>query len=60
LYISDLNYFISNQIDYFFAFDDYAISKNEKIYKLKKTYNIKDQNVKFKNVFCFGVSLKIL
>lgn len=60
LYISDLNYFISNQIDYFFAFDDYAISKNEKIYKLKKTYNIKDQNVKFKNVFCFGASLKIL
>ncbi|MBU0625991.1 hypothetical protein KKH82_00745 [Patescibacteria group bacterium] len=60
MYISHNEHFISQKIDYFFAFDDYAIKKNEKIYKLKKKYNVKNQKVKYKNVFCFGAALKIL
>jgi Pyruvate/2-oxoacid:ferredoxin oxidoreductase gamma subunit len=48
LYISDQKeeYFLDKTIDFFFAFDDYAISKNEKIYILKNTINVKDQACK--------------
>ncbi len=60
LYISDTEYFITQTIDYFFAFDEYAVSKNQKLYTLKQTYMVKDQDIKFKNVFCFGAALKIL
>jgi len=60
LYISDTDYFITQKIDHFFAFDDYSIAKNEKIYKLKKKYNVKNQKTKYKNVFCFGAALKLL
>lgn len=60
LYISDSDYFISQKIDHFFAFDDFSITKNEKIYKLRKKYNVSEQNTKYKNVFCFGASLKLL
>lgn len=61
LYISDsADYFITQKIDHFLAFDDYAITKNEKIYTLKKKYNVSKQNVKFKNIFCFGAALKLL
>ena len=62
LYVSDQKgeYFLDNIIDYFFAFDDYAVSKNQKVYTLKNVFNIKDQACKHKNVFCFGASLAIL
>ncbi|MFA7717434.1 MAG: hypothetical protein WC875_01860, partial [Candidatus Absconditabacterales bacterium] len=60
LYISDTDVFITQTIDYFFAFDDYAVTKNQKLYTLKQVYNIKDQNVTFKNTFCFGAALKLL
>lgn len=67
LYISDKDpakdgagYFITQKIDHFFAFDDYSITKNETIYKLKKKYNVSKQNTKYKNVFCFGAALKLL
>lgn len=60
LYISDKDYFITQKIDHFFAFDDYSITKNEKIYKLKKKYNVGKKDTKYKNVFCFGAALKLL
>jgi len=60
LYISDTDYFITQTIDYFFAFDDYAVTKNTNLYTLKQVENIKDQPTKFKNTFCFWAALKLL
>ncbi len=60
LYISDMDSFITHHIDHFFAFDDYAQTKNTKLYDLGQVYNIKDQTTKFKNTFCFGAALKLL
>ncbi|AHB41244.1 Pyruvate flavodoxin/ferredoxin oxidoreductase-like protein [candidate division SR1 bacterium RAAC1_SR1_1] len=62
LYISDQpgEYFLNKTIDFFFAFDDYAVSKNQKFYTLKNTINVKDQICKHKNVFCFGAALKAM
>ena len=60
LYISDTDSFITHHIDHFFAFDDYAQTKNAKLYDLGQVYNIKDQTTKFKNTFCFGAALKLL
>lgn len=60
LYISDQDeHRVSNQIDYFFAYDDLAISKNEKIYWLKNKFNIKTEQCKYKNTFAFWWALKI-
>ena len=60
LYISETDSFITHHIDHFFAFDDYAQTKNTKLYDLGQVYNIKDQITKFKNTFCFGAALKLL
>ena len=60
LYISDQNFFISNKLDYFFAQDDYSISKNEKIYELKNIHNFKSSDCKYKNTYSFWASLKVL
>ncbi|MEI6426596.1 MAG: hypothetical protein WCO66_04615 [Candidatus Absconditabacteria bacterium] len=62
LYISDKKeeIFITKGIDYFFAFDDYSVTKNQTIYDFKNIYNVKEQTSKRKNVFCFGASLKLL
>lgn len=62
LYISDQpgEYFLNKTIDFFFAFDDYAVSKNQKFYTLKNTINVKDQICKHKNVFCFWAALKAM
>jgi hypothetical protein len=60
LYISDADYFITKTIDYFFAFDDFAVTKNQSLFTLSNVYNIKDQPTKFKNTFCFGAALKLL
>ncbi len=60
LYISDEEQpFIRRQIDYFLAYDPYAVSKNESIYDLKKVFMIKDENCKYKNTFTLGAALKI-
>ncbi|HCB51772.1 TPA: hypothetical protein DEP21_04380, partial [Patescibacteria group bacterium] len=55
LYVSDQpnEHVITKTIDFFFAFDDYSITKNQKIYTLNQTFNVKDQICKHKNVFCF-------
>ncbi len=60
LYISDESSFISKRIDYFFAQDDFAITKNEKIYELKNIYNLKSCECKYKNTFSLWASLKVL
>ncbi len=60
LYISDKTPFITQRIDHFFPFDDYAITKNEKLYTLKKIHKIKKSDVKYKNVYLFGAALKLL
>ena len=60
LYISDEDQpFIRRQIDYFLAYDPYAVSKNESIYDLKKVFMIKDEKCKYKNTFTLGSALKI-
>ena len=60
LYISDEEQpFIRRQIDYFLAYDPYAVSKNESIYDLKKVFMIKDEKCKYKNTFTLGAALKI-
>ncbi len=61
LYVSDQEneYFLNKTIDYFFAFDDYAITKNQKFYSFKNAFNIKDTTAKHKNVFAFWWALKI-
>ena len=60
LYISDEEQpFIRRQIDYFLAYDPYAVSKNESIYDLKKVFMIKDEECKYKNTFTLGAALKI-
>ena len=60
LYISDDHPFITKKIDHFFPFDDYAITKNEKVYILKKIHKLKKTDIKYKNVYFFGASLKLL
>ncbi len=60
LYISDEKPFITKKIDHFFPFDDYSITKNEKIYDLKKIHKLKKTDVKYKNVYFFGAALKLL
>src|SRR5574344_542234 len=48
LYISDDHPFITKKIDHFFPFDDYAITKNEKVYILKKIHKLKKTDIKYK------------
>ncbi len=60
LYISDEEKpFITRQIDYFLAYDPYAVSKNESVYDLKNIFMIKDEKCKYKNTFTLGAALKI-
>ncbi len=60
LYISQDNPFITKKIDHFFPFDDYSITKNEKVYDLKKIHKLKKSDIKYKNVYFFGAALKLL
>ena len=60
VYISDDKPFITKKLDYFICFDDYSISKNEKVYDLWTIINLKDQNRKYKNIPAFWYALKLL
>ncbi|MCX6824254.1 MAG: hypothetical protein NT085_03945 [candidate division SR1 bacterium] len=60
LYISDEYPFITQTIDHFFPFDEYSVTKNSKLYNLKKIHALKDTTIKYKNVYFFGASLKLL
>ena len=60
LYISDQDeVFVRKHIDYFLAYDQYAVDKNEKIYDLEHVYMIKDEKCFHKNTFTFWMALKI-
>jgi len=60
LYISNENeIFISKEIDYFLAYDQYAIEKNEKIYNLKNTFMFKDEKCTYKNTFAFWAAIRV-
>ena len=60
LYISDTYPFITKKIDHFFPFDDYAITKNERLYTIKKIHKLKKSDVVYKNIYFFGAALKLL
>ena len=60
VYISEDKPFISKKLDYFICFDDYSVTKNEKIYDIQNTVNLKTYPGKYKNVPAFWVALKIL
>jgi len=60
VYISEDKPFISKKLDYFICFDDYSVTKNEKIYDLQNTVNLKTYPWKYKNVPAFWVALNIL
>lgn len=60
LYISDKDPFITKTINHFFPFDEYSITKNEKIYILKKIHKLKKSDIKYKNVYFFWAALKLL
>ena len=60
LYISDEHPSITQTIHHFFPFDEYSVSKNSKIYNLKKIHPLKDTTIKYKNVYFFWASLKLL
>jgi hypothetical protein len=54
LYISDEDeIFISKNINYFLAYDEYAIEKNKKIYEIKNTFMFKNEKCTYKNTFAF-------
>ena len=60
LYISDLVPFITQSIDHFFPFDEFSVTKNTPLYILKKIHPLKDATIKYKNVFFFWATLKLL
>lgn len=60
VYISDDKFFISKKLDYFICFDDYSISKNEKVYELWNIINLKDKPWKYKNIPAFWYAIKLL
>ena len=53
LYISDEKFFIAKTIDHFFPFDDFAVTKNEQLYTLKKVHKLKDTSIQYKNIYFF-------
>lgn len=61
LYISDEDeIFISKNIDYFLAYDEYAIEKNKKIYEIKNTFMFKNEKCTYKNTFAFWAAIRVL
>ena len=59
VYVSDDKFFISKKLNYFICFDDYSITKNEKVYDLWNIINLKAQPRKFKNIPAFWCALKL-
>lgn len=60
LYVADEHPFITQAIDHFFPFDEYSVTKNSKLYNLKKIHPLKDITIKYKNVYFFWAALKLL
>jgi Pyruvate/2-oxoacid:ferredoxin oxidoreductase gamma subunit len=51
---------LSKKIDLFFAFDDFAITKNQEIYQLEHLIECKGGAATHINMFAFGACLKII
>ena len=60
LYISDKDeIFISKKIDYFLAYDEYAIEKNQKIYDIENSFMFKNEKCTYKNTFAFWAAIRV-
>jgi 2-oxoglutarate ferredoxin oxidoreductase subunit alpha len=51
---------LSKKIDLFFAFDEFAVKKNQEIYQLEHLIQLKDVSTPHKNTFAFGACLQIV
>ncbi len=60
LYISDEEDYISKKIDYLFAYDSYAIERNEKIYEIGKAYDVKKSECTYQNTCSLWAAGKLL
>jgi len=60
LYVSDEWNYISKEIDYFFAYDQYAIEKNEKVFDLKNIYEIDKKECNHQNTCSIAMAMKVL
>jgi len=60
LYISDKKNYISKHIDYFFAYDKYAIEKNQSVYSLWNIYEVDKKTCGRQNTCSVGMAGKIL
>ncbi|MDR0650709.1 MAG: hypothetical protein LBG59_04880 [Candidatus Peribacteria bacterium] len=51
---------LSKKVDLFFAFDEFAIKKNQEIYQLEHLIEFKGVSTVHINMFAFGACLKII
>lgn len=51
---------LTKKVDLFFAFDKFAIEKNEKIYDLSEIVDLSSVKATHKNIFTFWICLKIM
>jgi len=59
-YISDENLALSKNIDLFFAYDDLAIERNQKVYNLAKIVKIENKPDYFVNIVSVAVFFKLI
>jgi len=60
LYISDQKNYISKQIDYLFAYDQYAVDKNSSVYHLGEIHMIEKSQANRQNTFSIAACIKLL
>jgi len=60
LYISDKENYFSKKIDHFFAYDKYALERNEPVYEIADIYEISKTEAKHQNTFSVAAAMKIL
>ncbi|MDD3120678.1 MAG: hypothetical protein PHF46_04685 [Candidatus Gracilibacteria bacterium] len=60
LYISKDEHYISSKLDFFFAFDEFGIEKNSKVYELGEIYRVFEQKPKYLNTFSYAAACKLL
>ena len=60
IYISNQEeIFITKKINYFLAYDEYAVEKNEKIYDLENTFMFINEKCIYKNTFAFWAAIRV-
>ncbi len=60
IYVSDNNFFISKNIDFYIHFDEFSIQKNEAVYKIWEKIKIEKGAAKHLNSFALWAALKYL